>query len=315
MLFKASAPGTLMLMGEHAVLRDKQAIVSAIDKRINVCLTPRFDQKVVIISSLGKIERNLDNIVIEKPLQFVYASILSLREKLTQGFELTIHSEFSNELGLGSSAAVTVATLAVLLQWIEPAALSIEDFKSKLLLLAKTVIQAVQGIGSGADVAASIYGGILLYQQNPPFVLKQFSASLPLVVVYSGFKTPTVQVVKQVDALREKNKTIFLALEEAMHECVREADLAIEGQDWGRLGELWKIQQGVMQAFGVSTDLLDELISCLNTEPGIYGAKISGSGLGDCVIGLGDRSVLNLPNIMNIKHIPLSVCREGVLCE
>ena len=52
------------------------------------------------------------------------------------------------------------------------------------------------------------------------------------------------------------------------------------------LGHVCSMQQGFMVALGVSTFLLDTLVWQLK-ELGVLGAKISGSGLGDCVIGLG----------------------------
>ena len=54
MQLKASAPGSLMLMGEHAVLHGKKALVCAIDQRISVSLTPREDARISIVSALGE---------------------------------------------------------------------------------------------------------------------------------------------------------------------------------------------------------------------------------------------------------------------
>ena len=51
MPFKASAPGSLMLLGEHAVLHGKPALVGALDKRITVTLTPMRHDRIEIISN------------------------------------------------------------------------------------------------------------------------------------------------------------------------------------------------------------------------------------------------------------------------
>ena len=59
MLFEASAPGSLMLMGEYAVLKGAAALCAAIDKRIYVKLTPRNDQKIMIHSALGEFSCDL----------------------------------------------------------------------------------------------------------------------------------------------------------------------------------------------------------------------------------------------------------------
>ena len=57
--------------------------------------------------------------------------------------------------------------------------------------------------------------------------------------------------------------------------------------DWPALGELMNVNQGLMDALGVNNAKLAELVFALREDPQIYGSKISGSGLGDCVVGLG----------------------------
>jgi mevalonate kinase len=46
----------MMLLGEHAVLQQKKAVVLAINQRIQVILVPRLDQQVVLLSALGRFE-------------------------------------------------------------------------------------------------------------------------------------------------------------------------------------------------------------------------------------------------------------------
>ncbi|WPY01346.1 Mevalonate/phosphomevalonate kinase [Candidatus Trichorickettsia mobilis] len=324
--YTASAPGTLMLLGEHSVLENKRAIVLAIDKRINVTLTPRQDMEIIINSDVGKLECNLDDVdrlKSTKSFEFVLTAISLFKDKLISGFELLIISNFSSQVGLGSSAAITVSTLAVLQQF---SAASINIDKKQIVVnsheqtldhfylfqMAKTVVKTVQGIASGADVAASVHGGIILYQQTSPYILKQIPHLLPLVVIYSGYKTPTPEVIKKVKATRQKYPKVFAALDEVMDQSVLEALTFIEQKDWLQLGAIMNIQQGVMNAFGVGTSLLNELVDILNGLPGIYGAKISGSGLGDCVIGLGEYPSIAFPNHANVERIFLSGSLQGV---
>ena len=58
--YKFSAPGSIMLMGEHAVLRNQLAIVGAVDKRMTVTLTPHENNRIEIYSSLGNYHTTLD---------------------------------------------------------------------------------------------------------------------------------------------------------------------------------------------------------------------------------------------------------------
>ena len=70
------------------------------------------------------------------------------------------------------------------------------------------------------------------------------------------------------------------------------------------------IHQGLMQALGVSDQKLNNLLNQLGQYPGIMGAKISGAGLGDCIVGIGQ---VQLPDSME----PLSICihEQGCLCH
>src|SRR5689334_7689388 len=113
MKYRASAPGSLMLLGEYAVLYGKPAIVCAVEKRMTVTLTPRTDQRIIIDSArLGHYETDLATLKIEKPFLFVLGALKHFQTKCRRGFNIEITAEFCDQIGFGSSAAVTVATLA-----------------------------------------------------------------------------------------------------------------------------------------------------------------------------------------------------------
>lgn len=358
--YSASAPGTLMLLGEHAVLHDKPALVAAIDKRINVKLVPRNDNKILIESSLGKLELDLlkydvidlteaalnnSNQSIQNAFRFVVAAIkdfpiytktvLNETYKLPSGFELQIRSDFSSQIGFGSSAAVTVAVVAVLLSFANSA---MADHKAiEIFQMAKWVIQKVQKVGSGADVLTAVFGGMIIYQQQSPYLIKKISTETfpDLIAVYSGYKTPTPEVIQFVNAAYKSHSNSFDSIFSAMGCCVEKAIPALETQDWTTLVEIFNIHQGLMQAIGVSTPLLDTLCYGLKAENSGLGAKISGSGLGDCIIGLGaPGSLAKLPpshlqqnlrkkidlsvqtdksiNPDNIQIFPIQISEEGL---
>ncbi len=305
-----------MLLGEHAVLHDKQAIVLAVDQRVHVILNPRQDKVIIVRSALGDLACSVDNLVIQKPFDFVIASILQFKHLLEQGFELDIISDFSDKIGLGSSAAVSVAVTAALSQWLEAEAQaqqSLEQRQQRLFQQALQVIRQVQGFGSGADAAASVFGGVLLYQQCGPYPLKQLSETLPITVVYSGAKTPTAVVIAQVEALHARYPSVLKALYETIDAIVRRASLALDAGCFDDLGQLMNMQNACMTALGVNNVALEAITSYLRQQPGIQGAKISGSGLGDCVIALGTcttepSTMLTQPGILQ----PVSVSTQGV---
>lgn len=286
--YKVSAPGSLFLLGEHAVLHNKKALVMSIDKRITVSLTPRNDSLIHIHSALGHHETSLTNLRIQTPFEYVLTAIQKYLPELNTGFDLEIESDFSSTQGLGSSAAVCLSTIAVLDKYTQQRdSKSLPTILDKLFQSAREVIRSVQGLGSGADVAASAVGGVVLYQQDEPSILQKFSQLPPVVVCYSGFKMKTVDVVNHFEHQRLKYPKMYECLFSASDEAVSAAQQALEKEDWPALGELFNSQQGVMDAYGVGLPVLTQLIDSLRQESTIWGAKISGSGLGDCVIGLG----------------------------
>ena len=157
-----SAPGKLMLLGEHAVLQRKQALVAAIDKRVRVTISRRCDKLVSIRSSLGEFETSLENLEVQKPFKFVIATVKNMRHLLSTGIDIVVESDFKETIGFGSSAAVTVA-LCGAIRVLDCGELNLE----KVFAAGVDVIREVQGVGSGADVAASVYGGLLRYRAIP----------------------------------------------------------------------------------------------------------------------------------------------------
>lgn len=281
--YKVKVPGSLMLFGEHAVLHSKLAMVAAIDRYIEVTLTLRSDRLINIVSpNFGEHSLLLDKFKISKRYSYVLMAIKQYLPQIKCGFDLTIAAEFSSTIGFGSSAAVTVATLAVLERWLVGGVLG----RHKLYRLALRVIRSIQGFGSGADVAASVFGGVIAYKMAPTLICK-LNVKPPLVAIYSGKKVATAKVVEIVEKKRQKMPRVFAALYQAMDLCTRRVIAAINKKNYLLVGQLMDVHQGLQDALGVSNSVLSALIFSLRNMSGIYGAKISGAGLGDCIIGLG----------------------------
>lgn len=310
MLFKASAPGSLMLLGEYAVLHGKKAVVAAVDKRITVSLTPRADTQIILESALGQLQTDLAHLTVTPPFQFVLAAFMAVKKHLRHGCHLTIEAEFSATVGFASSAAVTVATLMALSAW-----LHLSFSKRGLILLARQVVRTVQGLGSGADVAACVLGGVIAYRAQP-FFIEQLPFIFPLTVIYSGAKTPTPAAIQKVTQTFAAHPQLFKQLCRAIHCCAQDGISAIKVEDWIELGKIFAFQQNLLTTLGVNTLALKNIVEKLQQQPTIFGAKISGSGFGDCVIGLGSSTPLDWSAITpNAVAIPLKITNEGVQCE
>lgn len=297
---RASAPGTLMLLGEHAVLQGAQALVLAVDKRIRVRLSPQSMRRVRIDSALGSYESSLDLLRVDPRFRFVLAAVSLFKERVPSGFSLTIDSDFSHQVGLGSSAAVTVAVLAVLNYWLEQ-----QCDAQQLFAQSRQTLLEVQGRGSGADLAAAIEGGLVGYRQSGE--RQRFEPPAQIGLYYSGYKVKTPLVLQRVAQASERFPQLYAELYQLMSLCADQACEAAQRGDWPQLGGLMNLYQGLMDALGVNDAKLSEMVYTLRQSESVLGAKISGSGLGDCVISLG------IPELSpEFEAIPVKVSQRGV---
>lgn len=259
---RTSAPGKLMLLGEHAVVYGYPCLVSAINQKIVVQAEP--SQKTVLPAHCPFLETAWQNFS---------------RRYGAFPVKIGVIKNFSSQYGLGSSAAVTVAAVKALFKL-----KNIRAGKKQLFDFCYQVVKQVQGLGSGFDVAASIYGGVLYYIKDAK-IEKLPTRQLPLVVGYTGVKADTVRLVKQVAKLTQK-QSIFIKI----GQLVDEAKKYLMAQDWENLGKAMDQNQIFLKQLGVSNPQLDRLIQVARMA-GAWGAKLSGAGGGDCMIALHPNGV------------------------
>ena len=301
-----SAPGNLMLMGEHAILHDQPAIALAVGNRLSVSLTPRVDEVVTIESELGRYQSTLSELSDNSTFSFMVAAIGLCRPKLKCGFDLKVTSEFSDQVGLGSSAAVTAATQACLLTYCGEQASKEQVFKLAL----ETVHKVQSGRGSGTDLAASIWGGLIAYEMRGAKV-RPLNGAPDIDLYYVGYKMKTPDVIALINQRADIDPTIYASIYHLMGQVTRAAEQAIQVSDWMKTGQLMDQYSGLMDALGVCDANLADLQFRMRQQPGVLGAKISGSGLGDSVISLG----LTNPSEIPYQHLPVSIHSEGLKQE
>lgn len=274
-----SAPGKLMLLGEHAVVYGYPCIVTTVDR----CLTVK----------VRKIEAKDDKIVTPDVSNstFVREAITVFRDKFEKKERIYLETESNlGNYGLGSSAAVTVATLKALMELFEKKTPRLwrgggDSKKEDLFNLAYEVVKKAQGLGSGFDLAASIWGGTIYFAGEGKKVESLCQESLPLIVGYSGEKADTASMVNLVKEKRQNYKEGVEKIFENIAQLVEKAKVAILEKDWARLGTLMNYNQDYLEDLGVSTEKLNDLISA-SRKAGSYGAKLSGAGGGDCMTAL-----------------------------
>lgn len=287
MVVTASAPGKLMLLGDHAVIYDHPCIVTAVDLRYFVSVEVKNNDEITIEVPIDETENRFSVSVekigtsITKEISFVEAAISTVYKKygIKKGLSVTTNGP-KISYGLGSSSAVTVATVSALSQVFNLNLTSTEIFE-----LSYQAVLDVQGKGSGFDVAAAVFGGTIYYAGRGKHIEQLQHENLPLIICYSGEKIGTVNLVKQVYELKQRRPDIIDSVFEIMHKLVDQAREALLSSDWGTFGELINIHQGLLDALGVNAPKLSELVFSAR-KGGALGAKLSGAGGGDCIFAL-----------------------------
>ncbi len=283
-----SAPGKLMIMGEHAVVYGHPCIVTAVGQRMQTTIEKIESNELQInapdveinnykksLTEIGTKEIPKGAIFIEKAVSIFYKTY-----NIQTGIKVTTTSEFSSLFGFGSSSASTVCVVKALSELFE------KNLSNKELFdLSYKVVLEVQTKGSGFDIAAAVYGGTLYFVTGGKTIEQLSVPSIPLVVAYSGIKADTVSLVNHVAELKSNNPELVHGIFSKIDGIVEQAKKSLLQQDWKTLGQLMDINQLYLDQLEVTTDILSQLIHAAK-KAGALGAKLSGAGGGDCIIAL-----------------------------
>lgn len=316
-----SAPGKLMLFGEHAVVYDHPCLVTAVDQRIKLTAeileTEDFELNAPDVDVLNykKSISSLGEGEIPKGAKFVEIAVKNLFDKfeIKKGLKISTSSEFSSEFGFGSSSASTVCVVKALSQLFD---LKLDN--KQVFELAYQAVLDIQGKGSGFDVVAAVYGGTLYFLTGGKKIEPLNLDSLPLIVGYSGIKADTVTLINAVKEKFADDQDRLNAIYDEVEEIVEEAKREILNKNWEKLGVLMYKNQQLLIELGVSIDKLDDMIFAA-IQAGAYGGKLSGAGGGDCMIAFGPEEKLEQINseieAVGGQILEVSTNAEGVRVE
>ena len=270
MKIKVSAPGKLLLFGDHAVVYGHPCLVTAVDKRLYV--------KAEIINN------NEDQIITPqvKESRFVLESIAQFKKqfKIKKNVRITTQGDFAHNVGLGSSSAVTVATFKALSSLFQIPVTLREIFD-----LSYNVNLSIQGLGSGFDIAAATFGRTLFFVTGGKVIKPLRIQPLPLVVGYSGIKSDTPCYVRKMAESFENRKEKMMDIFKKISILVNLAKKNLLETNFQKTGGLMTENHRLLQKLGVSIPKLDQMVESA-LKAGAWGAKLSGAGGGDCMIAL-----------------------------
>ena len=353
-LITEKAPGKLYIAGEYAVVENGYpAILVALDQFVTCSIEESAAEVGKIISRqyhnnalqwhrLGEqmVVDNRDN-----PFSYILSAIKVTEEyarsfaRELRIFDLHIDSQLDSDsgkkYGLGSSAAVTVATVKALCRFY-----NLPVTKDEIFKLAAIAHFEVQGNGSLGDVAAAVYGGWIAYhsfdrqwlaQQRkyldlrtlvdlpwPDLKIESLKApsNLQLLIGWTGKPASTSQLVDKISLFKARQQKEYRQFLEDSKHCIQRmvdgfhnADLESIKNEIRYNRELLK-QLGTNSGVHIETPVLNKL--CEIAEDFGGAAKTSGAGGGDCGIVAIDRDsnfklVLKKWAANKIEQLPLSV--------
>ncbi|NCN06820.1 MAG: hypothetical protein CO156_03295 [Candidatus Pacebacteria bacterium CG_4_9_14_3_um_filter_40_12] len=319
----ASAPGKLMLSVGYAVVHGYPTVVTAVDQRLFATVRKNgvdvfhLDAPDLGLTAYTKDMADLGKKDLPKAVRFIEILYKNFLKKYPQkeGIIVTTKSDFSSAYGFGSSSAVTVAFAKAL-----TALYGVELSRQELFDLCYHAVIEVQGVGSGYDIAAAIWGGTLFYispaKVVTPIHLK--NKNFNLVIAYSGEKADTPTLIRVVDsklvAQPEKVNEIF----KEIAQIAEDFPAAAESEDWAQIGSLFKKSQQAARDLGVSNSRLEELITAAE-DAGALGATSSGAAGGDCILavvtGQTHDAVTSALSKIGGKIIEVAVHAQGVRVE
>jgi mevalonate kinase len=286
----ATAPGKVILFGEHAVVFGQPAIAVPVNQvRARAIISARPDQPGGWIHlqapDIG-LESNWEDLSQDHPLVLVIKGVLKATGiEIPPALTMRITSTIPVAAGLGSGAAVSVAIIRALSKFLGRPLGEIEISE-----LAFEVEKLYHGTPSGIDNTVITYEKPIYFMKDNTDnegKMEAFQVSRPFTIVIgdSGVPSPTAAAVGDVRKAWQNDKNRFNAFFESTGEIVNQAKGAIETGDNAALGPLMNKNQDILKEMGVSSEKLERLIQAAH-QAGAPGAKLSGGGRGGNMIAL-----------------------------
>ena len=315
MQVRASAPGKAILFGEHAVVYGKPAIAMAINKRACVEVLEGSTNKIKVnirdLGINGHIDFDNEVIVSDSPKKGILKYILESIKKIHDGSGMEINIDVNIPIGggLGSSAAVTVATIAAVSAYNE-----IDLKEEEIAKYAHEVELKVQKSASPLDTTISTYGGLIYLEANAEDIVQlDIDYDIPVVIGYTDTRGDTGKLVEAVRIRRDVYPEIINPVINSIELITEEAKEAILNNDKKRIGELMNINHGLLDALGVNTKELSGMVYTARNA-GACGSKITGAGGGGSIIAYCPDGTTNVISEINRTESTLKadISKEGV---
>ena len=205
----------------------------------------------------------------------VYASLEYLTIK-DACIRCQIESAIPEKRGMGSSAAISIAAIRAVFDYYD-AQLSQETLE----ILVNRAEMIAHMNPSGLDAKTCLSDHPIRFIKNLGFTELEMDLSTYLVIADTGVYGHTREAIQVVQS-KGKDALPYL---QTLGDLTQEAEDAINHKDAEKLGEILSQAHENLKEIGVSSQEADSLVETA-IHHGALGAKMSGGGLGGCIIAL-----------------------------
>ncbi|KAA3643118.1 MAG: mevalonate kinase [Chloroflexi bacterium] len=280
-----SAPGKIILFGEHAVVYGQPAIAVPVTQvQAKAIVRPDIKTKPGTIH-IAAPQIDLNSPLADLPLDDALAQAVALTLEYLEidkppAFKLKISSTIPLAAGLGSGAAVSVAVIRAVGEFLGHV-LDDETVNNMVYEVEKLH----HGTPSGIDNTVVTYAQPVYFVRGQTIEIFSVPQSFTIVIGDTGVVSPTSITVGDVRSGWEAEPEKYDLLFDSIGELSQKARQAIELGETDVLGPLMDANHAHLVEMGVSSPELDNLVEAA-WEAGALGAKLSGGGRGGNMIAL-----------------------------
>jgi mevalonate kinase len=278
----SSAPGKIILFGEHAVVYGRPALAVPVTQvHTDVEVTDSARSGIWIDAPDVDLQAELNTLPSDHPLAAVIHNFLFLsRISPFPNLAIKITSTLPVASGLGSGAAVTVALTRALASHLHQP-LTDEELNA----FAYEIEKLHHGTPSGIDNTVVTYARPVYFVRGQSMETFKVGEPFTLVIADTGISAPTKESVSDVRRLWMQDQPRWERVFDKIGDISSAARRAIEAGNLNTLGELMNENHTLLQTLTVSSPALDQLVETARTV-GARGAKLSGGGRGGNMIAL-----------------------------
>ena len=278
----ASAPGKIILFGEHAVVYGRPALAVPITRvHADVEILDSSKDGIWIDALDIDLHTELNSLPSDHPLAAVISNFLfAFGVDPFPSLNIEISSTIPVASGLGSGAAVSVALIRALSSHLDHLMTN-----EQVNALAYEIERIHHGTPSGIDNTVITYAKPVFFVKGQPIETFRVGKPFTIVIGNTGVSAPTKEAVGDVRALWEADKARWEKIFDKVGEIAKEAKERIENGEWELIGDLMNRNHALLQEMIVSSPELDRLVNAA-CNAGALGAKMSGGGRGGNMIAL-----------------------------